>query len=278
MRASINGANLNYEILGSSGPWVALSPGGRRAMAAVRPLARRIAAGGYRMLIHDRRNCGASDVLLEGAGAEHEVWADDLHALLKQLNALPAFVGGGSSGCRMSLAFALRYAQAVRGLLLWRVTGGPFAAQRLAHEYYGQYIAAAQAGGMAAVCAMPHFRDLIAAYPPNRERLMAADPQQLIAAMNRWSAGFLREAGFPVIGATEAQLRSITAPACVVPGNDNTHPKAVGETLARLLPDAELNILFPNHLDVDVVPPEDWAVKEAEMAAMLLAFLQRHTA
>ena len=175
MRTTINGASLNYEILGNSGPWVALSPGGRRALAAIKPLAQRIAAAGYRVLIHDRRNCGASDVMLEGDQAEHEVWADDLHALLQQLGALPAaapdasriFIGGSSSGCRMSLAFALRYPQAVRGLLLWRVTGGAFAAQRLAREYYGQYIAAAQTGGMAAVCAMPHFRDLMAAGGPS---------------------------------------------------------------------------------------------------------------
>ena len=277
MRTQINGANLQYEIIGNSGPWVALSPGGRRPMAAVRSLAQHVAAGGYRVLIHDRRNCGASEVLLGGDAAEHEVWADDLHALLKQLNALSAdsrvFVGGSSSGCRMSLAFALRYPQAVRGLLLWRVTGGTFAAQRLAREYYAQYITAAKNGGMAAVCATPHFRELIAAWPANRDKLMAADPQAVIAAMTRWSKGFIDEAGYPVIGATEAQLRSIKAPACVIPGNDNTHPKAVGETLARLLPDATLNILFAEHLDVDVVPPEDWAVKEKDMAAMLLAFL-----
>lgn len=279
MKINIRGASLHYEIIGSDGPWVALSPGGRRAMAAVKPLAQRIAAGGYRILIHDRRNCGASGVLLESDAAEHEVWADDLHALLTQLGALPAasgvFIGGSSSGCRMSLAFALRYPQAVRGLLLWRITGGAFAAQRLAREYYGQYIAAAQSGGMAAVCAMPHFRDLIAAHPPNRERLLAADPQKVIAAMTRWSTGFLQEADYPVIGASEAQLRSIKAPACVIPGNDNTHPKAVGELLARLLPDAELQILFPQHLNVDVVPPEDWATKETEMAEKLLAFLKR---
>jgi pimeloyl-ACP methyl ester carboxylesterase len=246
-------------------------------MAAVKALAQHIAAGGYRVLIHDRRSCGASEVLLGGDAAEHEVWADDLYALLKQLDALPAFVGGSSSGCRMSLAFALRYPQAVRGLLLWRVTGGTFAAQRLAREYYSQYITAAQNGGMAAVCETPHFRDLIAAYPPNREKLMAADPQALIAAMTRWSKGFIDEAGYPVIGATEAQLRSNKAPACVIPGNDNTHPKAVGETLARLLPDATLNILFAEHLDVDVVPPEAWAVKEKEMAAMLLTFLNNRS-
>src|SRR5690606_11830211 len=114
----------------------------------------------------------------------------------------------------------------------------------LAQEYYGQYIAAAQSGSMAAVCAMPHFRDLIVAHPPNREKLLDADPQQVIAAMTRWRTGFLEEAGLPVIGATAEQMRSIRAPACVIPGNDNTHPKAVGETLAHLLPDAELSILF----------------------------------
>jgi len=277
MRTDINGASLHYEIIGSDGPWVALSPGGRRTMAAVKALAQRIAAGGYRVLIHDRRNCGASDVLLESDAAEHEVWADDLHALLKQLDALPAFVGGSSSGCRMSLAFALRYPEAVRGLLLWRVTGGTFAAQRLSREYYAQYITAMQNGGMAAMCETPHFRDLIAAWPANREKLMAADPQAVITTMMRWSKGFIDEAGYPVIGATEAQLRSIRAPACVIPGNDNTHPKAVGETLARLLPDATLNILFAEHQDVDVVPPESWVVKEKEMAAMLLAFLNRQS-
>ncbi len=282
MRTTINGASLNFEILGNRGPWVALSPGGRRALSAIKPLAQRIADADFRVLIHDRRNCGASDVMLSGESAEHEVWADDLHGLLAHLDALgggsKVFVGGSSSGCRMSLAFALRYPQAVRGLLLWRVTGGAFAAQRLAREYYGQYIAAAKAGDMAAVCAMPHFRDLIAAHAPNRERLLQADPRQLIAAMQRWSAGFLREADLPVIGATAEQLRRIKAPACVIPGNDNTHPKAVGETLAKLLPDAELKVLFAEHLDVDVVPPEDWASKEAEMAAMLLAFLKRHAA
>jgi pimeloyl-ACP methyl ester carboxylesterase len=277
MRATINGASLNYEILGSSGPWVAISPGGRRAMAAVKSLAQRIADAGYRVLIHDRRNCGASDVMLSSDAAEHEVWADDLHVLMQQLGALPAFIGGSSSGCRMSLAYALRYPQAVRGLLLWRVTGGAFAAKRLAREYYRQYIAAMQTGGMAALCAMPHFRDLMAAHAPNRERLLNADPKAVIAAMTRWSEGFLSEADLPVIGASADQLRSIKAPAYVIPGNDNTHPKPAGEGLAELLPDATLNILFAEHQDVDVVPPEDWAEKEAEMAAMLLTFLKRRS-
>jgi len=41
---------------------------------------------------------------------------------------------------------------------------------------------------------------------------------------------------------------------------------------------SELNLLFPDHVDVDMVPPEDWAVKEAEMAAVFVAFMRRHPA
>jgi hypothetical protein len=54
--ANVRGANLNYEVLGTHGPWVALSPGGRRALDNVKPLAQHMAEHGYRVLIHDRRN------------------------------------------------------------------------------------------------------------------------------------------------------------------------------------------------------------------------------
>src|SRR5712692_11763128 len=140
--ASVRGVTINYRIVGDRGPWVALSPGGRRDLGGVVPLAEQVAAAGYRVLLHDRRNCGASDVVIAGNESEYEIWADDLYALLAQLQALPAYVGGSSSGCRLSLLFALRHPEAVRALLLWRLTCGRFAAQRLAHNYYGQFIEA----------------------------------------------------------------------------------------------------------------------------------------
>src|SRR5262249_28248930 len=120
----IRGANIHYEVLGERGPWVALSPGGRRGLDGVQSLGERIAAAGYRVLLHDRRNCGESDVVIDGEDAEFEIWADDLYELLGQHDARPAFAGGSSSGCRLALLLALRHPDAVRGLLLWRVTGG----------------------------------------------------------------------------------------------------------------------------------------------------------
>ena len=107
--ANVRGANINYEVLGTSGPWVALSPGGRRALDYVKSLARHVADAGYRVLIHDRRNCGVSDIVIGGDQSEYEIWADDLYELLVQLKALPVIVGGSSSGCRLSVLFALKY-------------------------------------------------------------------------------------------------------------------------------------------------------------------------
>ena len=273
--ANVRGVNINYEVLGARGPWLALSPGGRRALDNVKSLARRMADGGYRVLIHDRRNCGLSDIVIGGEASEYEIWADDLHALRAGLNALPAIVGGSSSGCRLSVLFALKYPQAVRALLLWRVTGGAFAAQRLTENYYVQYIRAAQEGGMAAVCALDHFKERIEARPSNRQALMAIDPKVFIAAMERWRAQFAKGAALPIIGASEQDLNSIKVPTCIIPGNDKTHNHAVADAAHRMIAGSEIYDLYPGDLDVDLVPPEDWAQKEAEMAAVFADFLKR---
>ena len=273
---TIRGAHINYEILGDKGPWVALSPGGRRPLEGVKHLAARVAAAGYRVLIHDRRNCGASDVVLEGTESEYEIWAEDLYALLQHFNATPAFVGGGSSGCRMSLLLALRHPEAVHGLLLWRVTGGEFAAKRLANQYYLQYIEAAKTGGMAAVCETEHFRERIAQRPANRETLVNIDVNRFIASFEKWADGFLQDAGKPVIGATVAQLQSVKVPVLIVPGNDKTHDRNVGERAHNIMKGSELYLLFPDHQDIDIVPPQEWEIKDDELAGVFAGFMQRH--
>ena len=53
---NIRGVDINYEILGDRGPFIALQPGGRRAGASLRSLAAKIAEAGHRVVIYDRRN------------------------------------------------------------------------------------------------------------------------------------------------------------------------------------------------------------------------------
>ncbi|MGH7061263.1 MAG: alpha/beta fold hydrolase [Stellaceae bacterium] len=272
--AAIRGVEINYEVLGGRGPWVALQPGGRRALEGVRSLGEKLAEAGNRVLVYDRRNCGASGVAFEG-DAENEVWAEDLRELLLHLDALPAFVGGSSSGCRLALLLALRHPAAVRGLLLWRVTGGAYAAQRLVQQYYTQFIELAQQGGMAAVCDSEHFGAMVRANPANRARLTAMAPKDFIARMERWRQSFNEGADHPVIGLSPAELRAMTMPACIVPGNDRVHPRAPGQAAHRLMPHAEYReVLTEDRPDQDIAT-EDWQEKEGLLAAIFIDFIRR---
>jgi pimeloyl-ACP methyl ester carboxylesterase len=272
--ATIRGASIPYEVLGKSGPWFAISPGGRRGKDEIKSLAQRIADGGFRVLIYDRRNCGAADVVLEGEESEYEIWADDLYALMKQLNALPAYIGGASSGCRLSTLFALRHPEAVKGLVLTRVTGGAFACNRLAENYYGQFIKAAEAGGMAAVCETEHWRDRIAANPANRARIMGMDVKRFIASFKKWAEPFATGANLPMIGATEQDLRSIKVPTLVIPGHDRTHGRASGLRSGKLIPGAEIYDLMGEDIDADLAI-EPWDEKEMELAQLHIDFMLR---
>jgi pimeloyl-ACP methyl ester carboxylesterase len=212
-------------------------------------------------------------VAFEG-NSENEVWAEDLRELLAQLDALPAFIGGSSSGCRLALLFALRHPAATRGLLLWRVTGGAFAAQRLVQNYYSQYIDMARTGGMAAVCDSEHFCEVVAANPGNRSRLMGLSVDQFIAAMERWRRSFNAGADHPVLGLSPAELRSLTMPACIVPGTDRTHPRHVGQAAHRLLPNAEYHeVVTEDHPDQDTAT-EAWEPKEGLLATIFIDFLR----
>ena len=273
--AEVRGVDIHYEVLGDRGPWVALQPGGRRGLAGVESLGRKIAEAGNRVLIYDRRNCGASGISFDGGNSENEVWAEDLRELLAQLDALPAFIGGSSSGCRLALVLALRHPAAVRGLLLWRVTGGAYAARQLVQNYYGQFIELAQAGGMDAICRSEHFSEVIRANPANRTRLAEMDTKDFIAVMERWRRGFNQGADHPVIGLSPAELQSMTMPACIVAGNDRVHLRSAAQIAHRLMPNSEYyEVLAEDRPDLDIALA-DWEAKEGLLAAIFIDFLRR---
>jgi pimeloyl-ACP methyl ester carboxylesterase len=274
--ARVRGLNINYEIIGDKGPFVTLTTGGRRGYAEFVSLGKKIAAEGYRVLLHDRRNTGASDMLIDGNEVEEAVWADDLHELLQQLGGVPAYIGGSSSGARTSILFALRHPKAVRGLLLFRLTGGPFAAERLPENYYGQFIKAAQQGGMAAVCATEGYGERIRENPANREKLMAMDPKKFIEVLSRWKQLFEAGANLPVMGVTEAELKSIKAPTIIIPGNDKTHSSVSGRVGHQMIPGSELYELKGiKDQDVPLVPFEEWGQYEPEITRVFVDFMRR---
>jgi len=93
--------------------------------------------------------------------------------------------------------------------------------------------------------------------------------------MNAWRRSFNEGADHPVIGISPAELRSMTMPACIVPGNDRTHPREPGQIAHRLMPNAENHeVLTDDRLDLDVAL-DDWNAKEGLLAAIFVDFLRR---
>ena len=271
---NIRGVNIVYEIVGDRGPWVVLITGGRRAHDEFVPLAQKIAAGGFRVLLHDRRNTGASDIRIDGSEAEEEIWTDDLHELFR-----------ARARCRCSSA-ARRRARAPRSCsrcaIRKRCGACCYSASPAAHlrrdvcrnNITANISAPPQQGGMAAVCDTEQYRERIAANPKNRDVLMAMDPKRYIAVMEHWLKLFQAGANFTIMGVTDDQLRSIKAPTVVIPGNDNTHNSASGRAAQKLIPGSKLHQLPIEDKDVPLISFEEWAPYEAEIAKTFVDFMR----
>jgi pimeloyl-ACP methyl ester carboxylesterase len=233
----IDGYTIQYEIVGSGTP-LALTPGGRLPARAMRPLAEQL-ADRYQVLLWDRRNTGASDMYI-GGESESAVWADDLAALIAHLGWAPAFIGGASAGCRVSLLTAIRHPEVVRGLVLWSVSGGPFAAQHLGYEYHVPYIMAAERGGIEEVIQHRFRAGQLVRSPRDEERLRAMTSEHFLQTMKQWNRAFYYDRDVPVLGATKEQLRGIAVPTLIFSGGEDHHPREASDALHELLPQSEL--------------------------------------
>src|ERR1700760_3221539 len=102
-RATLSGIDIEYQLLGPSGaPAIALTPGGRFSMNSpgLPELAQALAAGGRRVLLWDRPNCGASDVSFDG-DSESDLQARILVELIRTLGLGPTALAAGSAGSRV---------------------------------------------------------------------------------------------------------------------------------------------------------------------------------
>ena len=268
----IRGVDIVYEVIGDGGPWVTVTPGGRRGKDSERVLATLIAEAGYRVLIHDRRNMGASGIAFPGNNESLEQ-AKDLATLLHDLGTGPAYIAGSSSGARMSILLAQHHPDAVKALLLWRVTGGAFAAERLAFNYYEQYIDAVSQGGIDMVLATEHFAAMAHANPVNAETLRRMGADTFKSSMERWLAGFRADCDYPVAGISPGNMRRIATPAIVIPGNDRIHPPSPCQAAHRLLPNSVYQEVLTQQVDADV-DFAGWERATGTLAARFIDFLR----
>jgi pimeloyl-ACP methyl ester carboxylesterase len=234
----IEDGTISYEIIGEGGqPWV-LTPGGRfsKDTPGLRQLAESLAARGKQVLIWDRPNTGASDVVFTGP-SESEMQADRLAGLLQTLDMTPAVIFGGSGGSRISLLTAARHPEVAAGLAMVWISGGTYGLMGLALVYCGESIRAAWRGGMEAVVKLPEWNEVLERNPPNRERFLSLDPRAFIETLERWMEAYCPNPNALVPGMPDDQYPRVTVPTLIFRSgvSDPHHTRATSERLHELM-------------------------------------------
>jgi pimeloyl-ACP methyl ester carboxylesterase len=243
-RIRIDGAGIEYELLGPAGaPAVAITPAGRLSFTTpgVRELGEALAAGGRRVLLWDRPNCGASDLCFEGPN-EPELQGRALIGLIRALDLGPTALAGGSAGSRASLVAAAHDPSAVSHLIQWWVSGGVVGLMTLGAAYFCESAIAASMGGMQAVAELPTWAEPLQRNPKNREILLGQDRERFVGAMERWARAFAPSEETPIHGLPQPALARLSMPALILRGSprDLIHPAWMAEWLHTALANAEM--------------------------------------
>lgn len=239
----INGGNVVYEILGKTGDFIALTPGGRfsKDIPGLRPLAQALAKGGYRVLLWDRPNCGKSDVQFYGQSESH-MRAETLYTLISKLGIGPCILAGGSGGARDSMLTAMLYPEIVTKLVVWNIVGGVYGSFVLGSYYIVPSILAVRGAGMKGVAQVDEWRDRIADNPANASRLQAYDGDEFLKLMLRWLNAFVPKPGQTIPGVEDEMFENITVPTLIIRGgeNDLDHPKRTSLEVSCLIKGSQL--------------------------------------
>ncbi|KIU17188.1 alpha/beta fold hydrolase [Mycolicibacterium llatzerense] len=239
----INGGNVVYEILGKTGDFIALTPGGRfsKDIPGLRPLAQALAKGGYRVLLWDRPNCGRSDVQFYGQSESH-MRAETLYTLISKLGIGPCILAGGSGGARDSMLTAMLYPEIVTKLVVWNIVGGVYGSFVLGSYYIVPSILAVRGAGMKGVAQVDEWRDRIADNPANASRLQSYDGDEFLKLMLRWLNAFVPKPGQTIPGVEDEMFENITVPTLIIRGgeNDLDHPKRTSLEVSCLIKGSQL--------------------------------------
>lgn len=258
---NVNGVAISYQKVGSGTPLVLTDGGFFCRRGFIRHMAGALSTQ-HAVLTWEKRNAqGASEIALSDAASDWLDWVEDLHALLHALDLAPAYLWGTSAGNVVSLILAHRYPEDVKGLILQSTpTDDPEKIGVHARAHYLSLAEVAAAQGMqAAIDASLNFwqeeiagivhpddpaglqkwvAESISLYPPNREKVLAFDAQEFAAAMRRWAAWLASDRAY-MGHLSDEQVRAITCPVVLIPGNDPLHARATGLRLGTLFPRVE---------------------------------------
>lgn len=244
----VNGGIVVHEFVGpEDGQTVVLTPGGRfgKDYPGVRPLAEALAAGGKRVLLWDRPNCGTSDIQIFGKSESH-MRADTLAGLLGELGIGPVGVLGGSGGARDSIVFAIEHPDLVTHLALWSIVGGTYSTMSLAMVYAMSELRTVRERGIEGVLTMPglagSWADLVKNNPRNGDRLLALGAAEFERVLARWFGAYVPKPNEAIPGVADWEFAGITVPTLIIRGGeaDFDHPRRTSYEVHSLIKGSRL--------------------------------------
>ena len=234
----INGGNVVYEILGDTGEFIALTPGGRysKDIEGLRPLAEKLVKGGYRVLLWDRPNCGRSDLQFYGQSESH-MRADTLYALITALGIGPCVIAGGSGGARDSILTTILHPEIATKLVTWNIVGGVYGSFVLGSYYLVPSILAVRGLGIKGLLQVDEWKERIAENSANKDRILAMDPDEFLRVILRWLNAFVPKPGQAIPGVDDELFGDIKVPTLIIRGGENDwdHPKRTSLEVSCLI-------------------------------------------
>ncbi|MGW5384461.1 alpha/beta fold hydrolase [Nocardia sp. NPDC003963] len=235
---TVNGGKVVYEILGTTGDLIVLTPGGRygKDIPGLRPLAEALVAGGYRVLLWDRPNCGASDVQFFGRTESH-MRAETLSGLLTELGTGPVILAGGSGGARDSMLTTMLFPELVTDLVLWNIVGGVYGTFNLGAYYVLPSLQTVRGLGTEGLLRMKEWRERIAENPDNEQRLRELDSAEFVKLSLRWLNAYVPKPGQTIPGVDDEMFERIRVPTLIIRGGakDMDHPERTSLEVSCLI-------------------------------------------
>jgi pimeloyl-ACP methyl ester carboxylesterase len=243
-REIINGIGIAYELMGKeSDPAIVLTPGGRFPMTTpgLHELGEKLVAGGRRVLLWDRPNCGQSDYCIRG-DAESEMHGEALAGLIRKLDLGPMVISGGSAGSRITLITASRNPDLFTHVVVWWITGGHIGLAGLMRVYAAEAATMVSMNGMEAATKNFGWAEQCENNPGLRAALVATNPQYFISQMQKWTSAYIPPAGSPMPGMKVEDFSAIKVPVLIMQNgaNDLAHTPATTEWVHRLIPHSKL--------------------------------------
>jgi len=240
----INGGKVVYEFVGpEDGEVVVVTPGGRfsKDYGGVHELADALAAGGKRVLLWDRPNCGRSDIQLYGRSESH-MRGETLALMLEELGIDKVVALGGSGGARDAIIFTLMYPEKVTKLGVWCIVGGAYATMNLARVYVMEELKTVRSVGIEGILELRGatgfgWAGLIEANPRNRDRLLELGSEEFERVMNRWLDAFVPKPTESIPGVADWEFDQISVPTLIIRGGerDFDHPKRTSYEVHSLI-------------------------------------------